>query len=138
MDPALTFNFSSILTIHDQVKLFPTLETGGLLAGHGDLVLYALAAGNAAEDQGSEYTVAPDLFARHLTSMEEEGLELIGTYHSHPNGNAQMSAADAAMAKQTGKLLIIGPGQCWDWRLWDPVAGAEADFVIASPCTVQR
>jgi proteasome lid subunit RPN8/RPN11 len=142
--PTLTFTFSSILVIHDQVKCFPTLETGGLLFGRGDEVLYAVAANNEAADQGSEYAISAEAFAKHVESFEEEDYELIGTYHSHPNGNAQMSGADVAMAQQTGKLLIVAPGQAWEWRLYDPIwrlyepiAGGEVPFVIAPPRSLQ-
>lgn len=108
-------------------------EAGGLLFGRGDLVVGAFTARNAAADRRSEFAVDPEVMDRVILNEEARGSELLGTYHSHPNGNAQMSGADAAMARQTGVLLIIGLGRPWEWRLWDPAAGGEVDLVIDPP-----
>jgi proteasome lid subunit RPN8/RPN11 len=108
-------------------------EAGGLLFGRDEFVIGAFTARNTAADPRAEFAVDPEVMDQVLLNEEARGSELLGTYHSHPNGNAQMSSADAAMARQTGALLIIGLGRPWEWRLWDPVAGGEVDFVIAPP-----
>jgi proteasome lid subunit RPN8/RPN11 len=109
------------------------LETGGLLFGRDQLVAGAFAARNAAVNPRSEFAIEAEVMDRVLVNEEARGSELLGTYHSHPNGNAQMSSADAAMAQQTGPLLIVGLGRPWVWRLWDPAAGGEVAFTIEPP-----
>lgn len=133
LETALTFSYEALGSIFEQVKYFTRVEAGGLLAGRGNVVLYNLAIDNAAADQACEFAIALKQMADLMDWIAEEGVELIGSYHSHPNGNAQMSSADAAMARSTGMLLIVAPGSPWQWRLWDPVAGGEVGFAIAPP-----
>jgi proteasome lid subunit RPN8/RPN11 len=129
----LTFSFGVIERISRQVELFPLVETGGLLAGGGESVTHALPATNEALRPAREFTIGVEQMYDLLRSIEDEGHRLLGSYHSHPNRNAQMSGADAAMARSTGVLLIIAPGKKWQWRLWDPVVGGEVDFAIEPP-----
>jgi len=108
-------------------------EAGGLLAGRGEAVTQAWPARNVALRSRCEFAIQPEELSVKVAQIERLGLELLGTYHSHPNGNAQMSNADAAMARSTGLLLLVGLGEAWDWRLWDPAAGGEVDFAIRPP-----
>lgn len=51
---------------------------------------------------------------------ERLGLELIGTWHSHPGGSAEFSAADRAGAQAGWSHLVHAP-RCADgapWRAW--------------------
>jgi proteasome lid subunit RPN8/RPN11 len=131
----LTFEFEAIERIRRQVELFPLLETGGLLAGGGEWVSHALPANNETGelDVARSFRIGPEQMAILVDSIEAEGLSLIGSYHSHPNGTAQMSTADALTARGTGPLLLVAPGSAWEWKLWDPAAAGEVQFAIAPP-----
>jgi proteasome lid subunit RPN8/RPN11 len=132
----VTFSFSSVQTIEDQARRFPGIESGGLLAGVGTSILFALPARNWAPDPTSEFAMDPLELTSQVTQIEVhkvEGLTLLGSYHSHPNGRADLSAADVALAERTGLLLIVAPGAAWQWRVWNPRAGGEVEAAIAWP-----
>jgi proteasome lid subunit RPN8/RPN11 len=102
------------------------------------VVLEAWPCANVAEDQASGFAIAPEQQGDFIATMEAIDVELIGSYHSHPNGKGFMSPADVQTARATGLLLIVAPGQRWEWCLWDPDAGGgrpfeEAAFRIATP-----
>lgn len=128
----IAFSFSSVLKIHDQVRLFPSFEAGGLLAGVGTSVLHALPAFNEADNPAEAFLIGGEQLADLVASIEP-GCSMMGTYHSHPNGRADMSPGDAALAEDTGLLLLVAPGPAWQWRLWNPGAGGEAECTIAWP-----
>lgn len=129
-----TFRFGAIERIRNHVSSFAALEAGGLLIGSGETVTGAIPTLNAAAHPGREFSISSEELGSCIDTIEREGLGLLlGTFHSHPSGRALMSSADAATARLTGKLLTIGTGWSWDWRLWDPAAGGEVDFAIAPP-----
>jgi proteasome lid subunit RPN8/RPN11 len=69
-----------------------------MLAGRDGLVTRAFPAVNAARNPTTEYEIAPtELF--HLTrEIRAAGLELLGIYHSHPNGKNEPSPRDIEQA----------------------------------------
>lgn len=129
----LTFTFEAMQGICEQVARYPGLESGGALVGRGSEVLEVMPAANVASDDHSEFVIPPEQLAGIVSMAEATGSRLLGTYHSHPNGNARMSRADVVLARHTGFLLIVAPGERWEWKLWDPVAGGEVQFAIAPP-----
>jgi desampylase len=130
----LTFAFEALGAIVEQVRKAEDEEVGGLLAADGELVKWASPVTNQSVSPRREFWIDPKQLGWALGLIEEHGLELAGSYHSHPSGNAQMSGADVAMAASTGLLLIVAPMSWqWRWRLWDPVAGGEVDFAVAPP-----
>lgn len=131
LEIALRFTFKTIAHIHRQVRECPGEEVGGLLFASEAELVADQAVENVAPDRSSAFEIQPEMLSAAIRVWH--GFELIGTYHSHPNGNAQMSSADAAMATSTGMLLVVAPGSPWQWRLWDPVAGGEVGFAIEPP-----
>lgn len=130
------FAYDVIGIIRDQIRDGGRRsEVGGLLFGRDEEVVGVFAAPNVAPAPQAEFRIDPEVMDHLLLNEEARGHELLGSYHSHPRGSAEMSGADAAMAMQTGLLLIIAceRGRPWDWRLWDPVASGEAEFVVAPP-----
>jgi proteasome lid subunit RPN8/RPN11 len=58
---------------------------------------------------------------------------MIGHYHSHPNGAAEPSRHDAAMALDTGRLwLIVASGEMRLWRVVEPHRFAAVKLSLAS------
>ena len=90
----------------------PLSECCGMLAGRDGVITRAFAASNAAKNPATEYEIAPkELF--HLTrEIRAAGLELLGIYHSHPNGQNEPSARDIEQAYHPDvAYFIISPQQ---------------------------
>ncbi|MBF9151951.1 M67 family metallopeptidase [Novosphingobium sp. 1Y9A] len=105
-------------------------EACGLLLGTGTTVELALPAANVAADPAHHFEIAPaTLIAAHKTARSG-GREIIGYYHSHPNGLARPSATDAASAAHDGKAwVILAPVSDGSWAItcWhDGPMGFEA------------
>jgi proteasome lid subunit RPN8/RPN11 len=131
---ALIFTTQVVNQIADEVVQSPGFETGGLLFGPtGSVATRNVWVPNDAADPARGFSIDPQLQAETIIYWQERGLDFIGSYHSHPSGNPAMSNTDAATAETTGQLLIVAPGASWEWRLYDPVARAEAAFRIAPP-----
>ena len=73
-------------------------EACGLLAGRDGHVTCVLPAKNVADGPEVEYLMDPHDQLDHFQAMEEQGLELLGIYHSHPVSPAYPSPTDLSMA----------------------------------------
>ena len=73
-------------------------EACGLLAGLDGRVMHVLPASNVAENPLFGYLMDPHDQVHHFHSIEEQGLDLLGIYHSHPVSNAYPSLTDLSMA----------------------------------------
>ena len=110
----------AIATLLEEAKRAAPAECCGLLLGQGTAVLQALPAANVAQDPLRHFEIDPAaLFAAHRAAREG-GLELLGYYHSHPNGHPLPSATDCEHASG-------------DNRCWAIVAGGEVRFFRDDP-----
>jgi proteasome lid subunit RPN8/RPN11 len=76
----------------------PERECCGLLAGHNGVITRVIPGTNAAIDPATSYEIAiPELF-QLMREIRAAGLELLGIYHSHPNGKNEPSPRDIAWA----------------------------------------
>ncbi|MGH9702908.1 MAG: M67 family metallopeptidase [Candidatus Acidiferrales bacterium] len=75
----------------------PAEECCGLLAGRDGLISTILPAVNALSSQ-SKYEIAPEELFRLMREIRAAGLELMGIYHSHPNGENRPSERDIERA----------------------------------------
>jgi len=106
-------------------------ECCGVLVGHDDEIVEAIAARNLADDP-NRYALDP---ADHLAirrNARAAGLAVIGFYHSHPHSAAHPSATDLAEASYPDHLyLIVGVDGV---RLFRLTGGnfAEAPFVTVT------
>jgi proteasome lid subunit RPN8/RPN11 len=73
-------------------------EVCGLLVGLAGRVFHVLPAANIAPDPSVEYLMDPHDQLRHFQVIEEQGLELLGIYHSHPGNPAYPSPTDMSRA----------------------------------------
>lgn len=73
-------------------------ECCGMLAGRGGVITRAFPASNAAKNPATEYEIAPKDLFRLTREIRLAGLELLGIYHSHPNGKNQASVRDIEQA----------------------------------------
>ncbi|HXW16689.1 MAG TPA: M67 family metallopeptidase [Candidatus Acidoferrales bacterium] len=73
-------------------------ECCGLLAGRDGAISEIFSAGNASENPATSYEIAPaDLF-RMMRAIRAARLDLLGIYHSHPQGDNFPSALDVERA----------------------------------------
>ena len=73
-------------------------EVCGWLAGKGNRVQKIYPVPNAAEDPGSRFSMEPETQLATMRQIRESGLELIGTYHSHPKTPPRPSVRDRDLA----------------------------------------
>jgi proteasome lid subunit RPN8/RPN11 len=93
------------------------LEACGLLAGKNDRVEWALGIPNA-DRSPVRFHMDPRRQLRAFERIESAGLDLVGIYHSHPNGPDHPSATDISEAmypvvqllwyRQDGKWQVRG------------------------------
>lgn len=86
-------------------------EICGVLAGdygkERSRVAAAQVTANAAKNPRTRYRIDPEELFATIESIEEAGRDVVGFYHSHPNGPATPSATDAARATWSGYSYII-------------------------------
>lgn len=101
-------------------------EVVGVLAGHHgedcSTVERAYRARNAAERPRTRYEIAPTQELSLLDSIDTAGLDVVGFYHSHPDGPDEPSRTDAELAAWPGcsYLIVSLAGEepvvgCWRW-----------------------
>ncbi|HXN20002.1 MAG TPA: M67 family metallopeptidase [Candidatus Binatus sp.] len=73
------------------------LECCGLLAGHQGVSTRIFPANNALAS-ATAYEIAPQELFQHMREIRRARLELMGIYHSHPNGDNTPSARDIERA----------------------------------------
>lgn len=100
-------------------------ECCGLLLGEGGFITAIQPASNIHPTPRTHFEIDPAvLIAAHKTERSG-GLQIIGYYHSHPNGLAAPSKTDAAMAAGDGKVwAIIAADKVTFWR--DAAGGFSA------------
>ena len=92
-------------------ETYPNECCGALLGrpdGNGWNVVEAVRAGNTRTDSAhNRYHIAPIELVRIERSAREQGLEIAGFYHSHPDHPAQWSPTDFAEAHWLGCSYVI-------------------------------
>ncbi len=87
-------------------------ECCGVLLGHSGAninhaLLVAPVANIAEEARTHRYQIAPEELIRLQRTAREQGLSIVGFYHSHPEHAAQWSPSDLAEAHWTGCSYVI-------------------------------
>jgi len=98
-------------------------EVCGALAGargDPDRVDRAIRTDNAAADPRTAYEIAPERLHAVLVDAEADGDDVVGFYHSHPEGPPEPSPTDEAAATWVDHVyLIVDPGpptlRAWRW-----------------------
>lgn len=75
----------------------PRVECCGFLAGGEGIITSAYPAENIAANPATSYEVATKEIVQVTREIRAAGLEMLGIYHSHPNGRGEPSATDIAM-----------------------------------------
>jgi proteasome lid subunit RPN8/RPN11 len=117
------------IIVEDAVQAFPD-ECCGFVFGHEDsngrrIITMARVVQNAKEgDKRRRFEISPQDYLDAEKYAEEQQIELLGIYHSHPNHPAVPSEHDRAAAQPFFSYLIISvnekePGPIRSWRLND-------------------
>jgi desampylase len=113
-------------------------EACGLLLGGTSHIETAVPTANVAPDPARHFEVEPAaLIAAHRAARDGAGPQVVGYFHSHPNGLARPSATDEASAARDGRTWVIvaatndGADAITCWR-----DGADG-FEPLSYCVVQ-
>lgn len=89
-------------------------ECCGLIEGvrdkHGWRALTLHETKNLAEDPRAHFLIDPEIQFRLLRDLRGTGREIIGCYHSHPNGEPAPSVTDLAGAAEEDFLWLIAGG----------------------------
>lgn len=102
-------------------------ECCGLLLGQGTRIDSAVAAANIAADPLRHFEIDPAALIAAHRAARAGGPELIGYYHSHPQGHPLPSATDCAHASGDGRAWAIVAGD--EVGLWrDGKTGFEPLF----------
>lgn len=82
-------------------------EVCGWLAGERGKVLRVYPVPNVAEDPRTGFEMDPEAQLRAMRRIREAGLDLTGTYHSHPRTPAEPSARDLRLGYYPDCLHLI-------------------------------
>ena len=107
-------------------------EVGGLLFGQGQRITHAVSLPNIAPQPRTTFLLDGQSVTRTLRQHYRQGLEWVGVYHSHPQGEGQLRPADLSAA-------VAYPGV---WQLLIVLSGysrqAECHLYDVSPTRVCR
>ena len=123
------------------IRAFPD-ECCGLIAGRRDAsslhVLSVHETDNLAEEKKRSFLIDPAAQFALLRASREGDAEIIGCFHSHPNGRAEPSERDRAEAADDGFVWLIAAGNAQEgFRLraflFDAEAKVFTPLAIAEP-----
>ncbi|MBB4611887.1 Mov34/MPN/PAD-1 family protein [Novosphingobium taihuense] len=83
------------------------VEACGILLGNASHVASAVQAANVAPDPARHFEIDPAALIAAHKAARAGGLQVLGYFHSHPNGLARPSATDSASAARDGRVWAI-------------------------------
>ena len=78
-----------------------------MLAGRDGVITHSFPAENVAANPATSYEIAPKEIVRLLREFRAQGLEFLGIYHSHPNGENFPSPRDVERAYYSEAIYFI-------------------------------
>lgn len=93
--------------IFQQARSSPDVEVCGLIAGKNGQPLRVIPIRNASDQPQRLFAMDPAAQIDAQRSMREQGEELFGIYHSHPNSPAEPSGTDIREAAYPEALYLI-------------------------------
>jgi [CysO sulfur-carrier protein]-S-L-cysteine hydrolase len=112
----LVLSLSAWQTMIQSVSNCLPEEGCGLLAGVGDYIHEVIPVENI-EHSPVRYRMAPQDQLKAFLHMEEKSLELLGIYHSHPQGPETPSETDIAEAYYPEAIYVIISKMTSEWRM---------------------
>lgn len=111
------------------VKARAPEEACGLLAGKGSVVRTISPITNALHSPVL-YRMAPEEQLAVFNQIDEQDLDLIGIYHSHPNGPQQPSERDLKEAYYPEAIQLIWYKQGADWHCRGFIIDSDQTFEV--------
>jgi len=112
---------------------------GGKTEGQRTMVHQLVALPNGRSDSArNRYLIDPEAFRRAQKTLDGEGLEIVGVYHSHPDHPAEPSAFDRehAWPRLSYVIVAVTAGRSSDmksWRLSDDRAAFAEEPITVEP-----
>jgi proteasome lid subunit RPN8/RPN11 len=122
---------SAILArLRDEAERALPDECCGLLLGDRDRIVEVRRTANVAANPRARFEIDSQALIDAERATRRGGLQVLGYFHSHPDGPAVPSATDRAQAAHDGRLwVIVGNGGVAFWR--DDEAGfAPLSYVV--------
>lgn len=97
-------------TILGHAKDVAPAEACGLLGGHEGsptVAETAIPTPNVASNPDEQFEIDPEALIAGREALLEGGEELLGFYHSHPEGPPEPSTTDREQARWAGKYTVI-------------------------------
>ncbi len=91
-------------------------EACGLLLGEGANITAVQPARNVHATPQTHFAIDPQSLIDAHRAARDGGPQVLGYYHSHPNGRIEPSATDRAMSSGTGEIWAIVAAS--DIRFW--------------------
>jgi proteasome lid subunit RPN8/RPN11 len=105
--PAILLSPSVYDTLINVAQAAQPNEACGLLVGRGERVVQVIPVENSAEDKITHFQITQQALNDHLPSIRQQGLTIIGFFHSHPNGYPVPSAEDIQQNRHLDYLQVI-------------------------------
>jgi proteasome lid subunit RPN8/RPN11 len=106
---SLSYNCHKALR-EDVERAYPEEACGVLLGRRGEIddeVERIVVCLNVDSERRRRYSIAPEELIAAQKRARQEGMEILGFYHSHPDHSAEASAADLKEAHWTGCVYLI-------------------------------
>ncbi|MEO7384146.1 MAG: M67 family metallopeptidase [Novosphingobium sp.] len=130
----------AIATVLEEAAKAAPNEACGLLLGRGGVIERAISCANVATDPLRHFEIDPAALIAAHRAARAGGPELIGYWHSHPNGHPLPSATDCEHASGDGRVWAIAAGG--EVRFWrDADGGFEsltAREVSVATCKISK
>ena len=106
-----------LATLCEEAKRAAPAECCGLLLGRDECISQARPAANVSPEPLTHFEIDPVCLLSAHKAAREGGLEVIGYYHSHPEGHPVPSATDCEHASGDGRVwAIVAAGEVTFWR----------------------
>lgn len=106
-------------------------EACGLLLGHGLRIDAAMPCANVAADPARHFEIDPVALIAAHRAARAGGPQVIGYFHSHPNGLAGPSSTDRASAAGDGRVWAICAAGAVSWWQDDPAGFEPLSYAVA-------
>ena len=96
MTSSIQIHAAVLQSLIDNARRNPRVECCGFLAGREGIITHAFPAENIAANRATSYEVATKEIVHLMRKIRAASLEMLGIYHSHPNGRGEPSETDIA------------------------------------------